>query len=78
MEILDNVSYLLGDNRKRTFVSGAKLKIGATSFSIDAFEALVQQFSCVHTDSGDDNDSVKINVEQIFKLLSPSTEVKSV
>lgn len=30
----------------------------------------------VFRDSGFANDSVKINVEQIFKLMSPSTEVK--
>ena len=32
----------------------------------------------VFRDDGFGNDSVKINVEQIFKLLSPSTEVKSI
>ncbi len=32
----------------------------------------------VFRDSGFSSDSVKINVEQIFKLLSPSTEVKSI
>jgi adenine-specific DNA-methyltransferase len=32
----------------------------------------------VFRDSGYGNDSVKINVEQIFKLISPSTEVKSI
>jgi len=32
----------------------------------------------VFRDSGFANDSVKINVEQIFKLLSPSTEVKCI
>jgi adenine-specific DNA-methyltransferase len=31
----------------------------------------------VFRDSGYGSDSVKINVEQIFKLLSPSTEIKS-
>ena len=31
----------------------------------------------VFRDSSYDSDSVKINVEQIFKLLSPETEVKS-
>ena len=30
----------------------------------------------VFRDSGFENDSIKINVEQIFKLMSPSTEVK--
>jgi adenine-specific DNA-methyltransferase len=32
----------------------------------------------VFRDSGFGNDSVKINVEQIFKLMSPGTEVKSI
>ncbi len=30
----------------------------------------------VFRDAGFANDGVKINVEQIFKLLSPATEVK--
>jgi adenine-specific DNA-methyltransferase len=32
----------------------------------------------VFRDSGFASDSVKINVEQIFKLMSPSTEVKTI
>jgi adenine-specific DNA-methyltransferase len=32
----------------------------------------------VFRDSGFANDSVKINVEQIFKLISPGTEVKTI
>ena len=40
MEIIDNISKLLGDNLKRTIVPGAKLKIAASCFSIYAFEAL--------------------------------------
>ena len=32
----------------------------------------------VFRDSGFENDSVKINVEQIFKLLSPATEIKTI
>lgn len=32
----------------------------------------------VFRDSGFSNDSVKINVEQIFKLISPSTEIKTI
>ena len=32
----------------------------------------------VFRDSGFENDSVKVNVEQIFKLLSPDTDVKTV
>jgi adenine-specific DNA-methyltransferase len=32
----------------------------------------------VFRDSGFASDAVKINVEQIFKLMSPTTEVKSI
>ncbi|MFZ1767382.1 MAG: hypothetical protein WAT68_12140, partial [Candidatus Nitrotoga sp.] len=32
----------------------------------------------VFRDSGFGSDSVKINIEQIFKLISPTTEVKSI
>lgn len=32
----------------------------------------------VFRDSGFSSDSVKINVEQIFKLISPSTEIKTI
>lgn len=32
----------------------------------------------VFRDAGFANDSVKINIEQIFKLLSPSTEIKTI
>jgi len=40
MEIIDNISSLLGDNLKRTLSVGSKLKIAASCFSIYAFEAL--------------------------------------
>jgi SNF2 family DNA or RNA helicase len=40
MELIDNISTLLGDNLKRSIVPGAKLKIAASCFSIYAFEAL--------------------------------------
>lgn len=40
MEIIDNISRLLGDDLKQTIVPGAKLKIAASCFSIYAFEAL--------------------------------------
>ena len=32
----------------------------------------------VFRDAGFENDSVKINVEQIFKLMSPATEIKAI
>ena len=37
-----------------------------------------QPLRVVFRDSGFKNDSVKINVEQIFKLISPQTEVKTI
>src|SRR5207248_4472895 len=40
MEVIDNVSCLLGDSLKRTIASGSKLRIAASCFSIYAFEAL--------------------------------------
>jgi len=36
-----------------------------------------QPLRVVFRDAGFANDSVKINVEQIFKLLSPSTDIKT-
>jgi hypothetical protein len=40
MEIIDNISHLLGDNLKGAITPGARLKIAASCFSICAFEAL--------------------------------------
>jgi len=37
-----------------------------------------QPLRAVFRDSGFTTDAVKINVEQIFKLMSPGTEVKSI
>lgn len=56
----------------------------AACFDKDINEELVKTLAArkplrvVFRDSGYGNDSVKINVEQIFKLISPSTEVKSI
>lgn len=63
------------------FVDGNAL---AACFDKDINEDLVKTIAArkplraVFRDSGYGNDSVKINVEQIFKLISPSTEVKSI
>ncbi len=63
------------------FVDGNAL---AACFDKDINEELVKTLAArkplraVFRDSGYGNDSVKINVEQIFKLISPSTEVKSI
>lgn len=43
MQVLDNVSHLLGDDLKRTIAAGSKLKIAAATFSIYAFEALKEE-----------------------------------
>lgn len=51
---------------------------GHLKHAID-FDPLRQELSdrAVFRDSSYESDSTKINVEQIFKLLSPETEVKS-
>lgn len=40
MEVIDNVSHLLGDSLKQTIAAGSRLRIAASCFSIYAFEAL--------------------------------------
>lgn len=40
MQILDNISHLLGDDLKRSLKPGAKLKVAASCFSMYAYEAL--------------------------------------
>jgi len=63
------------------FVDGNAL---AACFDKEITEELVKILAArkplraVFCDSGYGNDSVKINVKQIFKLISPSTEVKSI
>ena len=47
MEVLDNISKLLGDDLKGTVRSGAKVRIAASSFSIYAFEALRRELENV-------------------------------
>lgn len=55
----------------------------AACFDTEVTEELVKQIAkrhplrAVFRDSSFGSDSVKINVEQIFKLLSPSTEIRS-
>ena len=69
------------DGKTVFFVDGNAL---AACFETDINEELVKTLAArkplraVFRDSGYGNDSVKINVEQIFKLISPSTEVKSI
>jgi hypothetical protein len=47
MQILDNVSHLVGDDLKSTVGRGARLKITASCFSIYAFEALKEELARV-------------------------------
>jgi hypothetical protein len=49
MEVLDNISRLLGDDLKGTLRPGAKVRIAASSFSIYAFEALKRELESVDT-----------------------------
>jgi adenine-specific DNA-methyltransferase len=55
----------------------------AACFDVDINEAFVKELATRHPlrvvfrDAGFASDSVKINIEQIFKLLSPSTEIKT-
>jgi adenine-specific DNA-methyltransferase len=67
--------------KKAFFVDGNAL---AACFDANISEDLVKELAkrkplrAVFRDSSFENDSVKINVEQIFKLVSPETEVKSI
>jgi adenine-specific DNA-methyltransferase len=62
------------------FVDGNAL---AACFDADINEAFVKELATRHPlrvvfrDAGFASDSVKINVEQIFKLISPGTDIKS-
>ena len=47
MEIIDNITHLLGDNLKQSIKSGTKLKIAASCFSIYAYEALKDELEKV-------------------------------
>lgn len=49
MELIDNVSRLLGDNLKETIRPGAKLKIAASCFSIYAYEALKKELESIES-----------------------------
>ncbi len=55
----------------------------AACFDADITEAFVKELAARHPmrvvfrDAGFASDSVKINIEQIFKLISPATEIKT-
>jgi len=79
MKLIDNINDLLGDDFKSAIKPGARLKIAASCFSIYAFEALKRELEMVESfDFIFTSPSVKINVEQIFKLMSPGTDVKTI
>lgn len=69
------------DGKTVFFVDGNAL---AACFDRDISEGLVKKLAArkplraVFRDAGFGSDSVKINVEQIFKLVSPSTEVRAI
>lgn len=47
MEIIDNVSRLLGDDLQDTLRPGARLKVAASCFSIYAYEALKDELEAL-------------------------------
>jgi adenine-specific DNA-methyltransferase len=75
MRLIDNINSLLGED-----LNGNAL---AACFDTGIDEDFVKQLAAhkplraVFRDDGFVSDSVKINVEQVFKLLSPATEIKT-
>ena len=73
-------SFILHNSHEVFFVDGDAL---AACFDPEISEDLVKEIAklkplrAVFRDSSYGSDSVKINVEQIFKLLSPSTEIRT-
>jgi len=49
MELIDNISRLLGDDLKHTIQPGARLKIAASCFSMYAYEALKSELEKIDT-----------------------------
>ena len=47
MQIIDNISTLLGDNLKATLTPDATLKVAASCFSIYAYEALKKELETI-------------------------------
>ena len=75
-----NSSFNLHNSHAVFFVDGNAL---APCFDASISEELVKELAkrktvrAVFRDGSYGSDSVKINVEQIFKLLSPTTEIRS-
>jgi len=69
-------------SKKKVFIVDDKALVAC--FDAKVSEEIVKELAkrkplrAVFRDSSYDSDSVKINVEQIFKLLSPETEVKTI
>ena len=80
LESLQHSSFTLHTSHTVFFVDGNAL---AACFDTHITEDLVKDLAqrkplrAVFRDSSFESDSTKINVAQIFKLLSPETEVKS-
>jgi len=49
MEIIDNITNLLGDDLKKTLQENSKLKIAASCFSIYAYEALKDELEQIES-----------------------------
>lgn len=47
MDVIDNISSLLGDDLKKVIRPGAKLSVAASAFSIYAYEALKAELETV-------------------------------
>ncbi|MCK5774030.1 MAG: hypothetical protein KAH57_09620, partial [Thermoplasmata archaeon] len=79
MQIIDSINALWGDDLKRVIKPDSKLKIATSCFTRNGKIteefckelAKRQPLRVVSRDFGFKDDSVKINVEPIFKLMSP-------
>lgn len=78
MRIIDNVSDLLGDDLRKGIAPGSKVRIAGSTFSIFAFEALRDALSAVFCCDAFESDAARINTEQIFREVSPATEVRTI
>lgn len=78
---IDKLAQLFPNCKTVFFVDGNAL---VACFETGINEEFVKQLAqrqplrAVFRDAGFASDSVKINVEQIFKLMSPGTEVKTI
>ena len=68
MEIIDNISRLLGDDLKRSLKPGAKLKVAASCFSMYAYEALKDELEQI--EELDDVTGVYHNLELTDEMLA--------